>query len=63
MGRAKRNPSLLPPRKEKRWVSLRSTRPTKLPKVGDAIHLQGWSIEVLDLDGRRIDKILASRIE
>jgi putative hemolysin len=35
----------------------------ELPKVADAFDLGGWRIEVLDLDGRRIDKLLASRIE
>jgi putative hemolysin len=33
-----------------------------LPEVGNAFDLEGWRIEVVDLDGRRIDKILASRI-
>jgi putative hemolysin len=32
-----------------------------LPNVGDAFDLGGWHVEVVDLDGRRIDKILASR--
>jgi putative hemolysin len=32
-----------------------------LPKIGDAFELGDWHIEVLDLDGRRIDKILASK--
>jgi len=32
-----------------------------LPNVGDAFDLGEWHIEVMDLDGRRIDKILASR--
>jgi len=32
-----------------------------LPQVGDAFDLGNWHIEVVDLDGRRIDKILASR--
>ncbi|GLR83797.1 hemolysin family protein [Bradyrhizobium iriomotense] len=32
-----------------------------LPNVGDAFDLGGWHLEVVDLDGRRIDKILASR--
>ena len=32
-----------------------------LPKVGDTFDLGDWHIEVVDLDGRRIDKILASR--
>jgi putative hemolysin len=34
-----------------------------LPGVGDAFDLGEWHIEVLDLDGRRIDKILATRRE
>jgi putative hemolysin len=34
---------------------------TVLPNVGDAFDFAGWHIEVVDLDGRRIDKILASR--
>ncbi|GGO25898.1 hemolysin [Gemmobacter aquaticus] len=32
-----------------------------LPDVGDVITHAGWRIEVVDLDGRRIDKILVSR--
>jgi putative hemolysin len=32
-----------------------------LPEVGDAFDFEGWHFEVIDLDGRRIDKILASR--
>lgn len=35
---------------------------TMLPNVGDAFDLSGWHIEVVDLDGRRIDKILARRL-
>jgi len=34
-----------------------------LPNVGDAFDRGGWHVEVVDLDGRRIDKILASRNE
>jgi putative hemolysin len=33
-----------------------------LPKVGDSFSKHGWRIEVLDLDGRRIDKVLAKQI-
>lgn len=33
-----------------------------LPKVGQRLDLQGWTVEVVDLDGRRIDKLLVSRI-
>ena len=34
-----------------------------LPKVGERIDARGWTFEVVDLDGRRIDKVLASRIK
>jgi putative hemolysin len=34
-----------------------------LPNAGEAIETLGWRFEVVDLDGRRIDKVLASRIE
>ncbi|MBI5265164.1 MAG: HlyC/CorC family transporter [Bradyrhizobium sp.] len=34
----------------------------ELPNVGDAFDFEGWHIEVVDLDGRRIDKILARRV-
>jgi putative hemolysin len=33
-----------------------------LPEVGESFDSQGWRFEVVDLDGRRIDKILAGRI-
>jgi putative hemolysin len=33
-----------------------------LPEIGEHFEEQGWRFEVLDLDGRRIDKILATRI-
>jgi len=33
-----------------------------LPELGERIDIQGWSIKVVDLDGRRIDKILVSRV-
>lgn len=33
-----------------------------LPAVGDKFDFQGWRFEILDLDHRRIDKILASRL-
>lgn len=32
-----------------------------LPVTGDRVMLEGWRIEVIDLDGRRIDKLLVSR--
>ncbi len=34
-----------------------------LPKVGETVDARGWHFEVVDLDGRRIDKVLASRIK
>lgn len=33
----------------------------KLPKEGEAFADQGWKFEVVDMDGRRIDKLLAMR--
>jgi len=33
----------------------------QLPGVGQSMELQGWTIEVVDLDGRRIDKLLVMR--
>ncbi len=32
----------------------------RLPKSGDRITHRGWTFEVMDMDGRRIDKILAT---
>jgi putative hemolysin len=34
-----------------------------LPNTGERIEAGGWCFEVVDLDGRRIDKVLASRIK
>ena len=34
----------------------------KMPVSGDSVILDGWKLEVVDMDGRRIDKILATRI-
>lgn len=34
-----------------------------LPQTGEHIDVAGWRFEVIDLDGRRIDKILASRLQ
>ena len=33
-----------------------------LPDVGESVDVLGWRFEVVDLDGRRIDKILARHI-
>ncbi|WPO40054.1 hemolysin family protein [Tardiphaga sp. 42S5] len=35
----------------------------KIPEVGDEIVSHAWRFEVMDLDGRRIDKVLASRVK
>jgi putative hemolysin len=34
----------------------------KMPVAGDSVEIEGWKLEVVDMDGRRIDKILATRI-
>lgn len=31
----------------------------RLPEAGDMVEWQGWRFEVMDMDGRRIDKVLA----
>ena len=33
----------------------------RLPCVGDIAEWEGWRLEVVDLDGNRIDKVQASR--
>ncbi len=33
-----------------------------IPDVGQKIAADGWQFEIVDLDGRRIDKVLASRV-
>ncbi|QKG70970.1 hemolysin family protein [Erythrobacter mangrovi] len=34
----------------------------RLPKEGEHFHDQGWRFEVVDMDGRRIDKLLVSQV-
>jgi len=34
----------------------------RLPQAGDHVEHDGWRLEVVDMDGRRVDKVLASRI-
>lgn len=34
-----------------------------LPATGETMEAQGWRFEVVDLDGRRIDKVLATKAE
>lgn len=33
-----------------------------LPVTGESVDAQGWRFEVVDLDGRRIDKVIASKL-
>jgi putative hemolysin len=35
----------------------------RLPRTGDRIVHAGWRFEVVDMDGRRVDKVLATREE
>ena len=34
----------------------------KLPETGDSVRMHGWQFEVIDMDGRRIDKVLLTRV-
>ena len=34
-----------------------------IPGVGDKIEAGGWRFEIVDMDGRRIDKVLATRVD
>ena len=34
----------------------------RLPQTGDVVNWENWRLEVVDLDGKRIDKILATQI-
>jgi putative hemolysin len=35
----------------------------RLPRTADAVDWQGWRFEVVDLDGKRVDKVLVTRTE
>jgi CBS domain containing-hemolysin-like protein len=35
----------------------------RIPTAGDGFERGGWRFEVVDMDGRRVDKILAERVE
>ncbi|MEQ1498453.1 MAG: hemolysin family protein [Novosphingobium sp.] len=35
----------------------------KLPREGEYFHDQGWRFEVIDMDGRKIDKLLANKLQ
>ena len=34
----------------------------RMPRTGDVMTWENWSLEIVDLDGQRIDKVLASKI-
>ena len=34
----------------------------KVPQTGEITEWQGWRFEIVDLDGNRIDKVLATQI-
>jgi putative hemolysin len=34
----------------------------RLPATADAVEWEGWRFEVVDLDGKRVDKVLANRV-
>lgn len=34
-----------------------------IPRTGEIVEASGWRFEIVDLDGRRIDKVLATRID
>jgi putative hemolysin len=34
----------------------------RLPKTADSVEWDGWCFEVVDMDGKRIDKVMASRV-
>lgn len=51
----------LPPHRYNTVAGLVLQQFNVLPNAGDAFDFGGWHIEVVDLDGRRIDKILATR--
>ncbi|MEO0500961.1 MAG: hemolysin family protein [Pseudomonadota bacterium] len=36
---------------------------THIPETGETFEFDGWAFEIVDLDGRKIDKVLASAIE
>ncbi|MBX9758665.1 MAG: hemolysin family protein [Beijerinckiaceae bacterium] len=54
---------VLPERRDYETVAgLVINRLQHLPVTGEKVEAFGWRFEVVDLDGRRIDKVLASRI-
>ncbi len=35
----------------------------RLPQTGDSARWEGWRLEIVDMDGKRVDKVLATRAE
>jgi putative hemolysin len=33
----------------------------RLPRTGDIVEWEGWRFEIVDMDGKKIDKVLAVR--
>jgi CBS domain containing-hemolysin-like protein len=44
---------------ETAFVSARKTRLQQRADTGDAFEWAGWRFDVMDMDGRRVDKVLA----
>jgi putative hemolysin len=34
----------------------------RLPQITDTVEWDGWRFEIVDMDGKRVDKVLASRL-
>ena len=34
----------------------------KMPQTADVLEIAGWRLEIVDMDGKRIDKVLASKL-
>ena len=35
----------------------------RLPRTTDSVDWEGWRFEVVDLDGKRVDKVLVNRLQ
>jgi putative hemolysin len=35
----------------------------RLPRTADVVEWDGWKFEVVDLDGKRVDKVMVTRLE
>lgn len=55
--------SLESPRDYETVAGLVLDRMGRLPEIGDSAEIGPWRIEVIDMDGRRIDKVLVTRVE